>query len=106
MNEEDLLDAVVDLAKWLRIRVHHCRPCRKEDGTWYTPIQGDPGFPDLVLVGSRGILWRELKGPKGQPTTAQDDWLDRLEQVDEDANIWRPADWHSRKIETEMKGIQ
>lgn len=101
MTEQELLDAVVDLAHvggWL---VHHQRPAMNRRGQWASHVQGDPGFPDLVLAHpTRGVIFAELKSEKGRLSTAQNAWLDVL-----DCNpvthypiavyVWRPSDWES-----------
>lgn len=53
-----------------------------------------PGFPDLVLVGSR-VIFAELKTAIGRVRPAQADWINRLAAAGELAYIWRPADLDS-----------
>lgn len=105
MSEEDLLRAVVDLAQFLGIRVHHCRPSQRADGSWETAIMGDKGFPDLALAGKNGVLLRELKSAKGRTSTDQVAWIDRLALAGADVGLWRPADWPDR-IRAELQAIR
>jgi len=49
MTEQQLLDAIVQAAKLHGWMVAHFRPALTAKG-WRTPMQGDPGFPDLVLA--------------------------------------------------------
>lgn len=104
MSEEDLLRAVVDLAQLLGILVHHSRPALTGKG-WRTAIVGDKGLPDLILVGARGVLYRELKADKGRVRPEQHDWLTRLEQAGQDAAVWRPGAWPTQ-IRTELEAIR
>ena len=66
------------------------------------------GFPDTVLVGPIGadgtarMMWRELKTQKGRTTPAQREWLDRLRACGHDVDVWRPEDYHSKRIAREL----
>lgn len=104
MTETDLLVAVLDLAKLRQCFVHHCRPARMADGTWRTPIQGNAGFPDLVILTASAVLWRELKSVKGQMTADQRLWHRRLEASGQDVGVWRPQDLESGRIDAELRG--
>lgn len=98
-SEDDLLGAIIDLARYGGWMIHHGRPARTNSG-WRTPIQGDIGFPDLVLAHPRhGIVFAELKSRTGRLTTAQWAWADILDAAARLAGdavhvyTWRPADW-------------
>lgn len=104
MSEDDLLTAVLDLCKVLHLMVHHCRPARTERG-WRTPIAGDAGFCDVVIVGGNGVLFRELKGEKGRLSAAQTLWLSRLAFAKADAGVWRPSDLRSGLVLEELKAV-
>jgi hypothetical protein len=93
MNEAAWQQQVVDLARLTRWLVHHTRPARRADGTWSTPIQGDPGFPDLVMIRGSRVLWVELKSDTGRLTTDQMAWRDRLLLAGQEWYCWRPRDW-------------
>lgn len=61
-SERDYQQTIVGVAKDFGWRVFHARPAKDRDGHYRTPIQGDAGFPDLVLVHrSVGVYFRELK---------------------------------------------
>jgi hypothetical protein len=49
VSEASFLSAVVDYARLKGWRVHHQRPAY-ERGRYRSAIQGDSGFPDLVLA--------------------------------------------------------
>lgn len=55
-----------------------------------------PGFPDLVIAGPRGILFREAKTDAGQLTRNQKLWGYRLAESGGDWAVWRPADLRPR----------
>lgn len=71
---------------WL---VTHFRPARTAKG-WATPIEGDPGFPDLVLARAGVVLFRELKSNTGPITADQRKWHQQLQGH---YVVWRPRDW-------------
>ena len=66
--------------------------------------RSEPGFPDVVVVGPHGLLWRELKSSTGRLTPDQRVWLDKLRQAGSDVDVWRPSDWPGRVL-TELAGI-
>jgi len=72
--------AIIEAAQLGGWRVHAERPARQGDG-WATPIQGDRGFPDLVLVRSGVMLAVELKRRPHKLTDGQPEWLAALDQV-------------------------
>lgn len=104
-TEDDLKRAVMDLCKLLGLYVHHCRPARTAAG-WRTPIEGDAGFPDLVISGPGGVLFRELKARRGVMSLPQQMWEVRLKMAKADFAVWRPADLASGRIERELKEIR
>lgn len=105
MTEDELLDAVLTLASALGWYAHHDRPARTADGRWCTPVQGDRGFPDLVLAHPRhGVIFRELKSATGKLEDDQAAWLEALANGGADAGVWRPADWRDGMIERRLRG--
>jgi len=62
MTEDELLAAILDAAKYLGWRAYHVR--NSKAGI----IQGDAGFPDLVLARKGRVLFVELKSEKGKLT--------------------------------------
>ncbi len=103
MKEAEFLKMVLDLAKicgWLR---HHQRPGLMRSGKWCSAIQGDIGFPDLVLCRIGGwdgaisrcsrLIIAELKTDTGRPTKQQAVWLEIMKEVHAEVYLWRPGDW-------------
>jgi len=94
MSEDELLEAVLTLAKLLRWRRYHVRNSRAGI------IQGDTGFPDLVLVRPPRIMFVELKAAKGRLRPGQGDWLSYLLGCPGvEVAIWKPSDWLDGTIE-------
>jgi len=104
MSEDDLLTAVIDLCRTLHVLVHHSRPARVGKG-WATPIQGDAGLPDLIIAGSKGVLFRELKSDGGRLTREQAKWLVTL-GITGNAATWRPGDLPSGRIADEIRAVR
>jgi hypothetical protein len=63
------------------------------------------GFPDLVLAGPGGVLFRELKRQGKKPTAAQDEWLCALTDAGQDAGVWRPDSLLDGTIALELAAI-
>lgn len=76
LTEDQLLTKVTDLARVRGWLTHHDR------GDYRKCIQGDPGFPDLVLVRNRRILLVELKTSNGRLSVDQRKWFTALGAVD------------------------
>ena len=68
----------------------------------YNSRRSEPGFPDWVIVGQH-LMFRELKTERGRLSAAQIAWLDDLKAAGQDAGIWRPSDWLSGRILSELK---
>lgn len=63
------------------------------------------GFPDLVCVGPRGVLYRELKRQNGKLTKAQEAWLAALTAAGQDAGVWRPDSLLSCRIARQLAAL-
>jgi len=91
MLEAQFKNAVIEVAQRYGWFVHHDLPAMNRRGKWATHIQGDSGFPDLVLVNPKGVLvFAELKTDIGVVRKTQNAWLDRLEQSGAIVQVWRP----------------
>lgn len=94
VTEASFQSAVIDLARRTGWKVMHTRPALNRSGRWSTPLQGDSGFPDLVLAhASRGVLFVELKTNRGRVSPEQSEWLNTLTDAGATAVVWRPCDW-------------
>lgn len=91
MTEAEFTDEILKWAKVYGWRRFHVR------GNTRRLIQGDVGFPDLVLVRPPRLIFAELKVGKNTPTQEQEDWLNTLSNVDPDDShmsqyLWYPSD--------------
>ncbi len=92
--EATLQTQVIDLGHLQGWLVHHTRPATNLRGDYSTPIQGDTGFPDLVLIRDGLLIIRELKAEGRRPSAEQRLWLEALEDIKYfEAGVWRPSDW-------------
>jgi hypothetical protein len=83
MTEAELQRKITDLCDWLRLKWHHETDSRKSKR----------GFPDLVIAGPGGVVFAELKGPKGKLSKEQAEWLAMLLLGGTKAYCWFPEDW-------------
>ena len=107
-TEAEFQRLVVEAAQLHGWHVAHFRPARTQSGGWATPMQGDKGFPDLVMARGGRVIFAELKSEKGRLTDEQRSWMGALTgrpeyswntwQVTEpranpEAYVWRPSDF-------------
>lgn len=90
VSEDAFQRWVIDVAHWYRWRVTHFRKVKLPSGRWGTPLQGDPGYPDLSLARAGVIILAELKTEKGKVEPDQALWLDAIGP--EHGRVWRPSD--------------
>lgn len=68
-------------------------------GLWWhhTPDsrRSNAGLPDLLIVGTGGFMFAELKSEKGKVRPEQHRVIERLIAAGGDARVWRPSDWPS-----------
>lgn len=94
LPEKDFQQQITELAKLTGWLVHAERPATNRSGAWSTPIQGDPGFPDLALAHPDGLLVvAELKTARGRLSASQERWLDTLDGAELHSYLWRPDSW-------------
>ena len=86
--------------RWMHIdNVHHTRRRGSQEGNKIV------GFPDLLLVGRAGIMFRECKSVDGAYRglrPAQADWKYALRVAGQDWALWSPADLESGRIDQEL----
>lgn len=93
VGERDFTAQVIALAQIYGWRCAHFRPCRTEKG-WRTAVQGDSGFPDLVLAKAGRVLFIELKTERGRIRVEQNLWLHAIgNRANHQTFLWRPRDW-------------
>ena len=96
LSEASLQRLVTDMCDLMRLRWHHETDSRRSK----------PGFPDLVIVGPGGVLYRELKAQKGRVRREQKQWLADLTAAGADAQIWRPTDWENQTIYNQLNQLR
>ena len=92
MREDELQALVLELARMLGWRTYHTFDSRRST----------VGFPDLVLVRGKRLLFAELKSEKGKTRPEQREWLCALTRAGAEALVWSPADWRSGDIERNL----
>ena len=103
LTEAQFQTWVLAVARWNGWKIQHTRPAQYSSGRWATPIQGDAGFPDLVLAHpTRGVIFAELKRQSGRLSTSQTEWM-MLLQGGAEAYVWRPSD--SKFIAHRLRGV-
>ena len=90
---EDCLESVLKshvrrLARSLQWEYYHTHDSRKSE----------PGFPDVVLVRDKRLIFAELKRQKELCTNDQIRWLTKLAICDTEVYVWRPLNWNDRGI--------
>ena len=80
MTEKAFQNWVLTVAYLNRWRVYHTHDSRRSV----------PGFPDLVLVKGKQLIFAELKTKRGNLSTPQKEWLDALRLTGVTAEVWRP----------------
>jgi hypothetical protein len=101
MTEDDFLAEVGALASRLGLLWAHFNAVFKGR----RDTQGDRGFPDLVIAGSAGHLFAELKLDGGSLNSGQHGWKWRLLAGGASWFLWYPADLLSGRIEAELKRL-
>ena len=98
-EEKLFCELIAAAAMGMGLRAHWCPDSRK--------CVGQRGFPDLVIAGPRGHIFREVKMPAGETTPDQDMWGWTLEKgsrvlVPRTWETWRPADWDSGLVGAQL----
>lgn len=89
MSEAALQQLVIDAAQAHGLLTYHT----------YDSRRSNPGFPDLVIVGSKGVLYVELKSATGRLSPMQAYWLDTLAAAGQNVRLWRPEHWPHAIVE-------
>ena len=83
MTEAQLMEAIRTICAQLGLHAYHATDSRRNWG---------PGFPDLVIAGIGGVLWRECKTQAGGTSPTQRRWGYILQASRQDWAVWRPRD--------------
>ena len=97
MRESQLQDTIVQLCKLFGgITWYHA----------YTSRRSVPGWPDLAILGTRRLIFRELKTETGKVSMEQERWGLMLRHAGQDWDVWRPNDLQSGRIQRELEAIR
>ena len=97
MTEDQFEDWLVEYAQLTGWLVHVERKAQSARG-WRTPIKGNAGFPDVVLVRGGVVIFAELKSERGTLSAQQKVWGRFLRHAMEVAGggvwycVWQPRD--------------
>ncbi len=86
---------IMDMARLFGWRRTHFRTAYQPGAErWVTPMSGEKGFPDLVLVRPPRLIFAELKSKTGRLSLDQELWLADLERIPTgiEVYLWRPSD--------------
>ena len=111
ITEQQFTNSLLQWAKALGWRCFHVRTSGRMNysGQPIPTVQGDKGFPDLVLAKPPRLIFAELKVGKGKVRTEQQQWLAALGGYARECYVWRPDDWSriivvlsSRKVQNDV----
>lgn len=95
ITEKQFQSQVVQLAKLCGWWVYHTFDSRRSEH----------GFPDLVMVRRKTLIFAELKSESGKLTKEQIDVLGKLEASHPHVFVWRPSDWQEIERIIQKAGI-
>lgn len=92
MSEAELDAAIRQLCDDLDLYAYHTHDSRR----------CPPGFPDWIIIGGRGMIFRECKSEHGPISREQRRVGYLLQSVRQSWGIWRPSDLISGHIRREL----
>lgn len=92
MTEKEFMQAVIDLCRYLGLKVYHPFDSRRSA----------PGYPDLTIVG-KGVLFVETKTESGRLRPEQQEWLSALRAAGAEVHVWRPS--HMPEITKRLRAL-
>jgi hypothetical protein len=93
MTEAELMEHIRALVDGLGLHAYHAHDARRSWG---------PGFPDLVIVGRGGCIYRECKTEHGSLSPEQRQWGDALRASGQRWSVWRPRHLLDHSIAREL----
>lgn len=95
MTEAELLKLIVMKCSDYNVMYFHDYDSRKNP----------KGLPDLILVGTHHLIWRELKLIGGKPEKEQVQWKYRLLGAGQDYAVWTPLDLDAGRVDQELMSL-
>lgn len=83
MKHSRMVESIIAAATARGILVHYCRNSRS--------CSGSPGLPDLILCGTYGTCFVEVKAGHDNPTPAQTTWHHTLTAAGQQVYILRES---------------
>lgn|SRR5487761_119572 len=83
MNHSEIVGEIIQRAKCRGLLSHYCRSSRQCDGS---------GLPDLIVAGTHGAAWLEVKAGHDQLKPAQTTWKHTLLAAGHEHYVIRQAD--------------
>jgi hypothetical protein len=96
MTEAALMEAIRAMVRDLGLDAFHAADSRRSWGR---------GFPDLVIVGRGGCIWRECKTEHGSLSPEQRQWGDALRASGQRWSVWRPRHLLDHSIAKELADV-
>ena len=101
MSEDELDDLIREACRVRGLLAYHTHDSRRSE----------PGFPDWVIVGPGGVLFRECKGYDGRGrlgkyTADQAKWHAHLLFAGADSDYWYPEHWCCGFIDHELDALK
>jgi hypothetical protein len=96
MSEAELMESIRVIVRDLGLLAYHAHDARKSWG---------PGFPDLVVTGRAGVLFRECKTESGSLSAEQRSWGQALQATGARWGIWRPRHLLDGSIARELADL-
>ncbi len=90
------MEAIRAITIQLGLHAYHARDSRRSWG---------PGFPDLVIAGTGGVLYRECKTEHGGTSPTQRRWGYILQASRQDWAVWRPRHLYDGSIARQLATI-
>lgn len=96
MTEAELMTEIRGLVDEYELQAFHESDSRRSWGK---------GFPDLVIAGPGGCIYRECKTEHGSLSPEQREWKRVLQASGQRWALWRPTQLVNGTIETELAAV-
>lgn len=96
MGEAELMEAIRAIVADLGLHAFHAADSRRSWG---------PGFPDLVIAGPGGCIFRECKTEVGRLSADQQQWGRALQAAGQRWGTWRPRQLLDGTVGRELASI-
>lgn len=93
--EEQTQSAICNLCDYLHLKWFHNPDSRRVN----------PGLPDLIIIGPRGVIYVELKSRTGELRKAQEETIVLLRQSQQRVFVWRHTDLFDGTVLRELSRI-